>query len=317
MGNGIRLAQHFGCDYRFVWERRADVADISNPAYLFDVEAMLAQRVAFTEFNQQFFQGAQIYYHDGCRAVIDRPLLESTATAIICGCGHFQRLSNENLFEARIGLRKALRSVVPSQEISDAIAKFARQGNLSSAVGIHVRRGDIVSHSLDVNRQRAIALDEYFFMIDTLVGKGDSLFLCAEDADVISEFERRYPGRIFYYQTSTWDRRDKNGVLQAFIEILLLGETRFITGGLSAFNRAASALGLRPLLTIENLAQGDPKNLLLAASEFLNFDMIDQAEVALAAAPAARETEQGRRVLKRLARLKSSVAPAPTDAVGK
>lgn len=292
LGNGIRFAKEFGCGFGFIWSRGPCIADIQKPKELFDVKAMAEKGVNFTNFANELSRSAdaRVIFNAGFRNTINMAEVPPGSTLLIT-CHRTLRTHGESDMVARKALSAALKLVVPTSVIAERISAFVRSHDLGSAIGVHVRRGDIVNSGILRHTFRVIELARYFAMVD-VNRTSDEIFLCTEDASVIDAFEARYPKRVIRFPTRSWCRDDKNAVEDAFIEIAALSRTSFVIAGKSAFNRAATGLGFIPLLTITNTESGDPLNFANAAEEFKKFGMLERTALNLAACQSPPEADR-------------------------
>ena len=228
------------------WNERERIGRIGNLGVLLDLPAMAPEVVALT-----------------LAQALRRRALLAGADVLFCGYPEVQRLDDEvDSPELHGGLAAALRFLAPAPALADRIRDFTASNDLAAAVGVHVRRGDIVTN--ERHRDRMIELDRYFAVLDAVAGD-DPLFLCTEDQPVVDAFLARYPGRVLRYAARSWVRHERTAAEDALIEMMLLSATRYIIAGESAFSRFAAARSLIPPALIEN-SQGVGDSIGIAAA---------------------------------------------------
>jgi hypothetical protein len=249
LGNGIRMARVLGVPCYWAWGSFQHVAGVENPRWLLDAPRLEAA-VTIGSLTRALRQsGAKHILYDRAADVIERAEL-AEADVLLCGIGRVQRLSDEaDGARLRRDLAAALSAVAMAPALHQRALAFAARHDLRPAVGVHVRRGDLIGYPIERERRRLVGLDRYFAVLDEVAGDAP-LFLCTEDREVIEAFEARYPGRILRYPTRSWDRGDREALAEALIEMFLLSATRFIVGGLSAFSRFAAARRAIPLAVL-------------------------------------------------------------------
>jgi hypothetical protein len=292
MGNGLRVAAKVGCPFGFVWTTDPDLANIAEPSALFDIAAMAKADVPFMSIVDAFVLpvDSRLIFATGNLSTLDIAAVPAGST-LLTTCAATLLLQDEAVIVARNGLSKAMKKIVPTPQIVERSEAFMNRHDLPTAIGVHVRRGDIVRPDYPRRDQRVVALDQYFAMLDLNRTRDEQIFLCTEDRSVIDAFEVRYPNRVLRYPTRSWDRADRGAVEDALVEIIALGRTSFVIGGPSCFSRAATGLGLNPLVAIVNTVAGDARNFMSAAVEFIRFGMLDRAASNLAACESAPESD--------------------------
>ncbi len=249
LGNGIRIARVLGVPCYFAWESFEHVAGVTDPRRLLDAERLdAAVKTGKLTFGFREFDARRILY-DGAKDVIDEAELAG-ADVLLCGLGRVQRLSGEaDSLRLRGDLAAAMRAIALAPALSRQALAFAARHDPRPAIGVHVRRGDLVHYPVERERRRIVGLERYFAALDAVIGDAP-LFLCTEDPKVIEAFDGRYPGRVLHYPTRSWDRDDPEALAEALIEMFLLSTTRFIVGGPSAFSRFAAARAAIPLAVL-------------------------------------------------------------------
>jgi hypothetical protein len=249
-GNGIRIARALGVPCHLAWNEADQVGGL-DASRLFALDD-LPPGITFARMPHilREIEAGRIAF-DRAMRVIPRSILDGTEV-LLCGHHWFQRFDDEPDTPAlRQDFAAALRSIPPARAIAARIEAFAARHDLGPAVGVHVRRGDIVGHPSEIHRNRVVDLERYYAVLDAVATEA-RLFLCTEDPAVIEAFSARYPGRVFGFPTSSYDRQDGSAAEDAMTELTLLGETRFIVAGRSAFSRCAAARNARPLILLEN-----------------------------------------------------------------
>lgn len=249
--NGLRLARVFGVPCYLTWNEPDHVGGITDPGRLLDMRRLPNNVRIVPLFSALKNIGPARIYYDGVRGIVDREAL-ADADVLLCGLAHIQRLSDEaDTPELRKNLAAAMACLVPAPALADRARAFNAECDVRDAVGVHVRRGDIVGHRIPRERVRLIGIDRYFAVLDA-VASDRPLFLCTEDQSVVDAFAARYPGRVLRYPTRSWSRDDAVAVEDAMIEMFLLSATKFIVAGPSAFNRFAAARKAIPLVLLQN-----------------------------------------------------------------
>ena len=249
LGNGLRIARRLGVQCYMAWNERDRIGGIGNLGILLDVPAMAPEVIVLTLAQAlRELSPAHIAY-DRHKSVVRGESL-TDADVFLCGYPELQRFDDEvDSPELRNSLADALRLLAPAPALAKRIRDFTSQHDLAAAVGVHVRRGDIVTN--ERYRGRIIELDRYFAVLDA-VAPDEPLFLCTEDQPVVEAFLARYPGRVMRYATRSWKRGERAAAEDALIEMMLLSGTRYIIGGQSAFSRFAAARNLIPFALMEN-----------------------------------------------------------------
>jgi hypothetical protein len=249
LGNGIRIARVLGVPCYFAWESFEHVAGVDDPRRLLDAGRLdAAVKTGNLTFGFREFGARRILY-DGANEVIDRAGLAG-AHVLLCGLGRVQRLSDEaDSARLRLDLAAAMSAIALAPALHRRALAFAARHDPRPAIGVHVRRGDLIGYPVPRERRRLVGLDRYFAVLDAVSGDAP-LFVCTEDQSVIEAFETRYSGRILRYPTRSWDRGDQEALAEALIEMFLLSTTRFIVGGPSAFSRFAAARNALPLAVL-------------------------------------------------------------------
>ncbi len=250
-GNGLRMARILGVPCYWTWNERTRVGGVEHMGDLFDVGKLGPDVQVLPFFKALTAIGPARLCSDGAKGVVS---LEAIAGAdvLLCCNGNIQCLGDEELSPAlRRGFAAATSCIVPAPALAEKARQFAAAHDLRSAVGVHVRRGDLAGHRVERERIRLIGLDRYFAALD-VVAADAPLFLCTEDHSVIAAFQARYPGRVFRYPTRSWVRDDATAIRDAVIEMFLLSATKFIVAGPSAFSRFAAARSMLPLVVLEN-----------------------------------------------------------------
>lgn len=130
-------------------------------------------------------------------------------------------------------LRNLLRRVRP--EISREANEFRKRHFSERTVGVHIRRGDWRS-------QRG--LDYYMAIMSKFPGA--TFFISSDDPTVFREIHDRFPGAI-EFPKSSFHRGDREGLIEAMIDVLLLSSTVYLIGTPgSSFSALPSAAGAIP-----------------------------------------------------------------------
>lgn len=251
-GNGLRLARALEVPCYLSWNDPHEVGGLSDLGELLDLRQMppTVKVVRHAEALLELLPRRICYA--GIEAVIDREAL-SGADVLLCNLGHLQRFSDEApSAQLNADLARALRGLVPAPELADRIRSFSASHDVRGAVGVHVRRGDLIGHRDEKERRRMVGLDRYFAVLDA-VAASEPLFLCSDDLSVVGAFQERYPDRVLRYPTTSWARNDRESTSDALIEMFLLSATQFIVAGPSGFSRFAAAKRARPLVVLRNV----------------------------------------------------------------
>lgn len=115
-------------------------------------------------------------------------------------------------------------------------------------IGVHVRRTDHVD-----SIQNSI-LDVFFDKIDYCISKNENLkiYLATDDMVTQQEMIARYGERILFFKGKEFRRSEKQGVIDACVELLCLSRTSCIYGSfLSSYSKMAADLGRIPLYVIK------------------------------------------------------------------
>jgi len=137
----------------------------------------------------------------------------------------------------------------PTKEILAEVNKY----NLATVIGIHVGRNHIVTRALKgeiKDLERYIPLEMYYDEIDKLDEK-TKIFISCEDKEDEQAFIQKYGNRIIY-RPGIKSRLSKEGMIEAFINILLLSKCIYIIDGHSSFSKMASYLGNNSIIQLKN-----------------------------------------------------------------
>lgn len=111
--------------------------------------------------------------------------------------------------------------------------------------GVHVRGGDN-AHT------NTVPLQDYF---DELDNRGRKLFLATDEPDVELAFKDRYGSKVLTFKKRTLARNRRQGIQDAFIDMLLLSKCMRIYGlPWSSFGRIAGWIGSTPFTSVERVA---------------------------------------------------------------
>lgn len=119
---------------------------------------------------------------------------------------------------------------------------------LKNIVGVHVRRGDIVKHRLVCHRNRCIKNEVYYKFLDERNIK--LIFLCSDSEQIYNDFGKKYKIIRYYHRELT--RNSSLGIQDAFIDMILLSQCKYIIGGHSKFSQCASCIGNNELIILKN-----------------------------------------------------------------
>ncbi|MDH4285964.1 MAG: hypothetical protein OEV26_00880, partial [Gallionella sp.] len=148
-----------------------------------------------------------------------------------------------------------------NSQVEKMLGRFCRQNELTNAVGVHVRRGDLIVDPNAIHRERAIELDEYFTALEK--HPGCPIFLATDSRKVISAFRKNYGQRLLsahggIFFLSGFSRQSRRDVQYAFYELLLLSRCKSILAGPSNFSTAAALLGGKELQILVNKNMSQP-----------------------------------------------------------
>jgi hypothetical protein len=250
-GNGLRLARVLGVPCHLVWTEAHRIGRISQFGQLLD-ESRLTSNVSAGRLDEilgQLRPSRMMYADDG--DILDREAVAGS-DVLFCVSSRMQRLDDEVRSPALArGFAAAAKCLMPVPPLVARARAFGARYDLRAAIGVHVRRGDLVDNRIERDRLRLIGLDHYFSVLDAISARRP-LFLCTEDLAVVDAFRARYPGRVLRYPTTSWTRADRQAAASALIEMFLLGATRLVVAGPSAFSRFAAARRPIPLVVLKN-----------------------------------------------------------------
>lgn len=149
-----------------------------------------------------------------------------------------------------------------SNEVSDTLDKFMETcGDLSDAVGIHVRRGpyDVVEKSYF-----SLVTDDDYSRLADLLTSGGRIVLATDSTKVREDFQKKFGDRIVTYTPRSLERADDHRAIQdAFVEMLLLSKCRAVAGiAWSTFAYFATQIRCIPYLEIVPAGGGGPENMI-------------------------------------------------------
>jgi hypothetical protein len=170
---------------------------------------------------------------------------------LIMGANQPIRIDKERVDDVTKDFQQSLQKLKIKESISDIINGF----QLSNAVGIHVGRGHVVKRALlgiKTDIDRYIPLELYFNEIDKLDQNTRIFVSCEDEKDQIA-FIERYDTRVIY-KDGEKSRCTANGLVEAFINIILLSKCNHIIDGRSSFSHVAAWCGN---ITIKELKNKD------------------------------------------------------------
>ena len=127
-----------------------------------------------------------------------------------------------------------LQNIQPSKTVSKKVESY----NVDNFIGVHVRRGDVISSACRVN------VKKYFDFIDSrTICHDKKIFLCTENQKVINGFKERYKNRIICRPLVKFHRNSLKGIQNAYADMLLLSKCDFIIGGKSHFSDISATIG--------------------------------------------------------------------------
>jgi hypothetical protein len=262
-GNGLRLARVLGVPCYLTWNEPHLVGGISDLGHLLDMQRLPPDvKVRRLVYALKELDPSRMLYGRS-EDVLDREAVAGS-DVLLCVFSRMQRFSDE-VDSPRLAedFATAASCIVPVPALVGRARSFAARCDLRAAVGVHVRRGDLVGHPMEQERIRLVELDRYFAVLDA-VAPDRRFFLCTEDQSVIGAFEARYPARVYHYPARSWARRERVALADALIEMFLLSGTQFIVAGPSAFSRFAAARRAIPLVVLQN---GESVEQSIAAAE--------------------------------------------------
>ena len=136
----------------------------------------------------------------------------------------------------------------PVEKIQILLDKLRRNIQGNYVVGVHIRRTD---HVLAIQNS---PIEMFVKKMDDLLDKCDGFYLATDDAGVKDEMRQRYGSKIATYDCNL-KRDSKQGIIDAFIDLYMLGSCEKIIGSYgSTFSKVAAMLNNIPIQIIgENL----------------------------------------------------------------
>ncbi len=128
--------------------------------------------------------------------------------------------------------------------VAERIARYPHLSELAGAIGVQVRRGDLLRHQSAVHRTRMIDLERYFSALERHGER--AIFLASDSPAVVRQFRRHFGPRLLTLPRHWWVGYSRNGrrdLQQALCELLLLARCPHIVAGPSNFPRAAALIG--------------------------------------------------------------------------
>ena len=119
--------------------------------------------------------------------------------------------------------------------MEDQVERVSEKVDITSRVGVHVRRGD-------VNLYRRVEVGQYFQVIAERY-QDEPLFLATDSDEVVKEFQREYGDRVAIFDSRTRDREQRIALQDALVEIYLLSRTTKLLTGCSSFTEASAMIG--------------------------------------------------------------------------
>lgn len=137
----------------------------------------------------------------------------------------------------------------PVEKIQTLLEKL--RGNIlgSHVVGVHIRRTD------HVQAIQSSPIELFVKKMDELLDQCDGFYLATDDAGVKCEMRQRYGSKVVTYDCNL-KRDSKQGIIDAFIDLYMLGSCERIIGSSgSTFSKVAAMLNNKPLQIIEKLGE--------------------------------------------------------------
>ncbi len=165
-----------------------------------------------------------------CEVVVVKPSFETefTATAEELNPGYFNKV------------------VKPQDEIMQMKDNFLNCVGRDNLVGVHVRRGDIISKKL---QKKFVSLEAHIKQMNIFLQDNpqNRFFVSTDSNEVICELKKVFPNKIVHFLNNDYTRTAA-GIRAALIDLLILSECSIIQGGKSQFCLAASILGGKKLV---------------------------------------------------------------------
>ena len=135
--------------------------------------------------------------------------------------------------------------ICPVEEIQIFLNKL--RGNIRGmhVVGVHIRRTD------HVQAIQNSPIELFVKKMDELLDQCDGFYLATDDTSVKAEMRQRYGSKIVTYDCNL-KRDSKQGIIDAFIDLYMLGSCERIIGSSgSTFSKVAAMLNNIPIQIIE------------------------------------------------------------------
>lgn len=135
-------------------------------------------------------------------------------------------------------------SLVPVEAVRDAIDDYRRRVNVSDMIGVHIRRGDLISdegaNPFDIS-PTGMFVRECARQLEA--GAADGLFLSTDSPSDERALCRAFGSRLHSRPKTSLNRDTVDGMRDALIDWLLLSQTRFVIRSyFSSFSKEACAV---------------------------------------------------------------------------
>jgi hypothetical protein len=137
-------------------------------------------------------------------------------------------------------------------KIKEGIQLELDQFNLAECLGVHVGRGQVAAKALLGSKNdiaRCIPLQMYFDKIDEL--NPAEIFISCEDEADENAFLAKYGDKV-KVRRGEKSRGTTGGMVEAFINMMLLSKCSQILDGKSSFSRVAAYCGGIPVIELKN-----------------------------------------------------------------
>jgi hypothetical protein len=233
-------AHHFGVPLKIWWTPSTDTNCSYEDLFITKLEkfdGLLVDVSLYHYDKERQIKVQDSYLIKNNHRITDFDLLYDI---LILGANQPIRVSNHGDDDNATHIKFSFNRLEIQPQILNEISKF----ELQNAVGIHVGRGHILKKALrgsEKDIERLIPLEKYFQEIDTLQSD-KPLFISCESEQDEKAFKDRYKERIIY-KPGIKSRFTKEGIKEAFINILLLSKCESILDGHSSFSKIASYIG--------------------------------------------------------------------------
>jgi hypothetical protein len=166
--------------------------------------------------------------------------------------GGFPGNCSVNYYSNEFPFQRIFKSLIPTQSLKNSIQVYLNEYNFKNCFGVHLRLEDFVEFSIK-NNFYLPSIEDYFKQIDKFLDNHVCFYFTSDNKESYSKMKNRYASKVIFIENKNLNRRDSNSFYDAYMDLVLLSETKFILGNqYSTFSYHASRINSIPLIFCEN-----------------------------------------------------------------